>query len=130
MGKYSITKKVPYSYEEAVEKAREALAKEGFGILTEIDVKATLKKKLDEDFRKYMILGACNPSYAIKALRAELEIGILMPCNVIVYENEGEEGATVSAMDPVVAMSVADNKDMCSLVSEVKEKLANALRTL
>ncbi|MFQ5735422.1 MAG: DUF302 domain-containing protein [Thermodesulfobacteriota bacterium] len=116
-------------YEEAVEKARAALSTEGFGILTEIDVQATLKEKLEKDFRKYVILGACNPSLAFKALTLETEIGLFLPCNVIVYELP-EGGATVSAVDPVVAMSVIDNPELELVAKEVREKLHRVIDAL
>lgn len=129
MADYGISKKLDISYEEATEKIREALAKEGFGILTEIDVKATLKKKLDKDFRKYVILGACNPSYAYKALSAETEIGLLLPCNVIVYENDGG-GSTVSVMDPVIALGIVGRDDIEPVAKEVRELLVRALDSI
>src|SRR4030067_2019769 len=114
MSGYGISKKLGCGYEEAVEKTRAALAAEGFGVLTEIDVKAVLKKKLDKDFRKYIILGACNPALAYKALTLETEIGLFLPCNVIVYENDRAE-TVVSAVDPTVAMSMIDNPALASV---------------
>ncbi len=129
MSRYGISRKLECGYEGAVERARAALAKEGFGVLTEIDVKATLKKKLDKDFRKYIILGACNPPLALKALTIETEIGLMLPCNVIVYEND-EGGSTVSAVDPVVAMSMIDNPALALAAKEVREKLERVLQSL
>lgn len=129
MSEYSISTRVEMSYDEAVEKAREVLAAEGFGILTEIDVKATLKKKLDEDFRKYIILGACNPSYALRALKSELEIGLFLPCNVIVYETDDEE-VVVSAVDPLAAMGMIDNPELAGVASEVRGKLESVIKAL
>jgi len=129
MSSYGISKKVPLDYDEAVEKTREALAGEGFGVLTEIDVKSTLKKKLDKDFRKYIILGACNPPYAYEALSNETEIGLLLPCNVIVYENESG-GSTVSAIDPVVAMNMVENRALEKMAKEVREKLKRVVEGL
>ncbi len=129
MADYGISKKVTCSYEEAVEKTREALASEGFGVLTEIDVTATLKKKLDKDFRKYIILGACNPPYAFKALTAETDIGLLLPCNVIVYEND-EGGATVSAIDPIVAMGMVENTALGEIAKEIRAKLVNVINSI
>ena len=126
---YGILKKVACSYEETVGKTRETLASEGFGVLTEIDVKATLKKKLDRDFRKYIILGACNPVYAYKALTAEIDLGLLLPCNVIVYEND-EGGATVSAIDPVVAMGMVENAALEEVAKEVRAKLLNVINSI
>jgi uncharacterized protein (DUF302 family) len=125
---YGFSRKVGLGYDEAVARVREALQKEGFGVLTEIDVKATLKKKLDVDFRKYVILGACNPPFAYKALTAELEIGLLMPCNVIVYENE-DGGATVAAMDASMMASVTGNDRLSEVSTAVNEKLRRAIES-
>jgi uncharacterized protein (DUF302 family) len=100
---YGMRTYLELSYEEAIEKTTAALKAEGFGVLTQIDVQATLKQKLDVDFRRYVILGACNPPLAYQALSAELEIGLLLPCNVIVYE-EGQ-GAVVSIVDPLVMLA-------------------------
>src|SRR4030065_198967 len=99
---YGFSKRLSVPFDQAVEKATAALKQEGFGVLTEIDVKATLKKKLDVDFRRYVILGACHPPSAYKALSTELEIGLLLPCNMIVYETE-EGGSVVSAQNPMAA---------------------------
>ena len=129
MADYGISKKVAFSYEEALEKTREALDSEGFGVLTEIDVKATLKKKLDKDFRKYIILGACNPTYAYRALTAEIDLGLLLPCNVIVYEND-EGGASVSVIDPVVAMGMVENAVLEEVATEVRAKLVNVINSI
>ena len=114
-------------YEGAIERTREALASEGFGVLTEIDVKATLKKKLDVDFRPYVILGACNPPLAYKALSAELEIGLLLPCNVVVYAGDREGESVVSIMDPEAALSLAGKPDIAPLAAEVKARLQRVL---
>lgn len=126
MSDYGISKKVGLEYDEAVARVRESLATEGFGVLTEIDVKTTLKKKLDKDFKRYIILGACNPPYAYKALTSENDIGLLLPCNVIVYENEGG-GSTVSVIDPVIAMNMVDNPALGQVATEIKQKLLNVL---
>jgi uncharacterized protein (DUF302 family) len=114
------------SYEEAVEKVTEALKAEGFGVLTEIDVKATLKKKLDVGFRKYVILGACNPPYAYKTLQADLDVGLLLPCNVIVYETDDQK-ACVSALNPVSALEVMKSEELRSIAEEVSEKLKSVI---
>jgi uncharacterized protein (DUF302 family) len=126
---YGFSKKFDMTYEKAIEKATAALKKEGFGVLTEIDVKATLKKKLDADFRRYVILGACNPPFAYKALQAELEIGLLLPCNVIVYETD-DGGSVVSAMNPMAALGVVDNPDMNEVAKQVTAKLKRAVDSL
>lgn len=123
---YYINKTTDYQFDEAVDKITSALKDVGFGILTEIDMKATLKKKLDVDRRPYKILGACNPQFANKALSMEEKIGILLPCNVTVMENE-EGKVDVSIMDPAIAMSVVENTKLESLASVVKEKLELAL---
>ena len=116
--KYHISKFVDYGYSEAVERTTEELKKEGFGILTEIDVKATLKEKIDQDFRQYIILGACNPGFAHQALLAEDKIGTLMPCNVVVQEhNDGR--VEVSAMDPTIIGDVFGGDELCKLSSDV-----------
>jgi uncharacterized protein (DUF302 family) len=126
---YGFSRKLVMSYEEAVEKATAALKEEGFGVLTEIDVRATLKKKLDVDFRRYVILGACNPPFAHKALSAELEIGLLLPCNVIVYETEGG-GSVVSAINPMAALGVVDNPAMHEIAEQVTAKIKRAVDSL
>ncbi len=119
-----ISVKLPFT--EAVDRVREELAKEGFGVLSEIDVAGTLKKKLDVDFRPYLILGACNPALAHAALVAERDIGLLLPCNVIVYA--GDEGETaVAAMDPVEALSLTGNSEIGPLAREVKDRIQRVL---
>jgi len=125
---YGFSRRVDASFVAAVARVREALQKEGFGVLTEIDVKATLKKKLDVDFRKYVILGACNPPFAYKALTAELEIGLLMPCNVIVYEND-DGGSTAAAMDASMMASVTGNDRLSEVSTAVNEKLRRAIES-
>lgn len=106
---YGMRVRLPIGYDEAVERATAALKAEGFGVLTTIDVQQTLKVKLDQDFRKYVILGACNPPLASKALHAELEVGLLLPCNVVVYETTPGE-SVVSAMAPLAAMGIVGDK--------------------
>lgn len=126
---YGIETRTSLSYDDAIEKITEALSEEGFGILTEIDVKATLKKKLDADFRKYVILGACNPEFAHQALQAEIEIGMLMPCNVVVYEDD--DGQTVvAAMDPGVMSQVSDNPELPKIARQARERVERAVRSL
>ncbi|HEX6307990.1 MAG TPA: DUF302 domain-containing protein [Longimicrobiales bacterium] len=114
-------------YEEAVARVRDALATEGFGVLTEIDVRATLKKKLDVDFRPYVILGACNPPLAHRALSSELEIGLLLPCNVVVHAGEDEGTSVVSIMDPEAALSLTGNDAIAPLAADVKSRLERVL---
>ncbi|MGZ3495822.1 MAG: DUF302 domain-containing protein [Thermodesulfobacteriota bacterium] len=109
-------------YEDAVSKITEALKEEGFGVLTEINVKETLKKKLGIDFRKYVILGACNPPYAHRTLQVDLDVGLLLPCNVIVYETDDKK-AYVSAINPVSALEVIKNEELRKIAEEVSEKL-------
>ena len=125
---YGITKQIDASFDEAVEKIRQALTDEGFGILTEIDVKATLKNKLDVEYDNYLILGACNPSLAYQALQAEKRVGLLLPCNVIVYEDEGK--VFVSAMKPTVAMSIVDNSDLVKIAEQAEQKLKRVIDSL
>ena len=119
--KYGYKREVSISFSEAVEKTKTELAKEGFGILTEIDVKATLKKKLNVDHEKYLIFGACNPPFALKALQAEKDIGLLLPCNVIVYEDGG--AVFVSVILPTVAMGMVENPSLEDMGKTVEEKL-------
>jgi uncharacterized protein (DUF302 family) len=126
---YGFSTKLDIPYDQAVEKATAALKEEGFGVLTEIDVKATLKQKLDVDFRRYVILGACNPPFAYKALSTELEIGLLLPCNVIVYETQ-DGGSVVSAMNPMAALGVADNPAMHAIAEQVTAKVTRAIDSL
>ena len=118
---YGFSKTVDLSFEDTINKVTEELKKEGFGVLTTIDVKDTLKNKIDVDFKKYTILGACNPPLAHKALQAEEEIGLLLPCNVIVYEKEGK--SAVSVFDPSLMTKVVENENLNPIAEEVKEKL-------
>lgn len=127
--KYYLNKTTEYQFDEAVDKITLALKNVGFGILTEIDMKATLKNKLDVDRRPYKILGACNPTFANSAVNLEEKIGILLPCNVTVIETE-EGKIDVSIMDPAVAMAVVDNPELESLASDVREKLITALENI
>jgi len=127
--KYYLNKTTDYQFDEAVDKITMALKDVGFGILTEIDMKATLKNKLDVDRRPYKILGACNPPFANKALSMEEKIGILLPCNVTVIETEDGK-VDISVMDPSIAMSVVENQKLESLASVVKEKLELALSNI
>ena len=113
--------KVALPYEEAIPLVTAALKEEGFGVLTEIDVKSTLKTKIGADFRKYVILGACNPNLAYQALGADLDMGLLLPCNVIVYEEDG--GSVVSIVDPLQMLSVAERSELAEVAMEARGKL-------
>ncbi|MFO7890439.1 MAG: DUF302 domain-containing protein [bacterium] len=123
---YAFTKTVNRDFDQTIQKLTEELKKEGFGILTEIDVQATLKKKLDVDFRPYKILGACNPSFAYKALQAEEQIALMLPCNVIVYVNEEKE-TVVAAIDPEASMTAIDNPELQGINKEVQTKLRSVI---
>ncbi|MUV61328.1 DUF302 domain-containing protein [Halobacterium sp. CBA1126] len=126
---YTLDKRVDGEFDNVVERTTNALSEEGFGVLCDIDVQQTLKKKLDEDFRQYRILGACNPPLAQQALEEELQLGTLLPCNVVVYEtDEGEIG--VSAVDPKVMLSVVDNPELDSVAAEVRERFERVLSEL
>ncbi len=125
---YGYKKQTSLPFLEAVEKTKAELAKEGFGILTETDVRATLKKKLDVDYDNYVILGACNPPLAYRALQAEKEIGLLLPCNVIVYTDAGE--TFVSAIVPSTTMSAIGNPSLSDLAKEVEAKLKKAVDSI
>lgn len=127
---YGLRTHVNLPYEQAVEKVTAALKDEGFGVLTEIDVKATLKKKLDVDFRRYIILGACNPPLAYRAFQSELEVGLLLPCNVIVYEDEVEGGSVVSIVDPLAMLGVVSNPGLNPIANEARARLERVLATL
>ncbi|HSB27437.1 MAG TPA: DUF302 domain-containing protein [Pyrinomonadaceae bacterium] len=125
---YGFTKTIDVPYEEAIEKVRAALAKEGFGVLTQIDLKDKFKEKLGVDFRPYVILGACNPALAYESLQQEMEIGLLLPCNVIVYEQDGR--TVVSAVDAGKMMSVVGNRNLESTAGVVNEKLRRVINDL
>lgn len=126
--KYGYKKEISLSFNEAVLKTRAELAKEGFGVLTEIDVKATFKKKLGVDYNNYLILGACNPPFALKALQAEKDIGLLLPCNVIVYDENGK--TFVSAILPTVAMKMVENPSLADIAKTTEEKLKKVIENL
>lgn len=126
--KYGFTKTTDYTFEQAIEKVTGELKKEGFGVLTSIDVKDTLKKKIDVDFKKYTILGACNPKIAHGALQVEEELGLLLPCNVIVYEKNAK--TVVSIFDPRVMTLVIENLEMKPVAEEVKNKLQRVLEAV
>ena len=126
--KYGFSKTTNYSFDQAIEKVTEELKKEGFGVLTSIDVKDTLKKKIDVDFKKYTILGACNPKLAHGALQVEEELGLLLPCNVVVYEKNDK--TVVSIFDPIVMTAVVENPEMKPVAEEVKNRLQRVLEAV
>ena len=127
---YGIGTEVALPYEKAVEKVTAALKEQGFGVLSEIDMKEKLKEKLNVDYKRYVILGACNPPLAYKALQAEPEIGLLLPCNVIVYETEGDR-SVVSAADPEAMLSiVGNNPAVAEVARDAKERLSKALASI
>lgn len=126
---YYVSKTVDYTFEQAIEKATDELKKEGFGILTEIDVKDTLKKKLDVDFKKYRILGACNPEFAHQALQHEDKIGTMLPCNVIVEEHE-DGSVEISAVNPMASMQAVENAELAAVAGEVKSRLEKVIQSI
>jgi uncharacterized protein (DUF302 family) len=126
---YYFSKIINESFDKTIMKVILSLKNEGFGVLTEIDVKETLKKKLDVDFQKYTILGACNPSFAYKALKAENKIGIMMPCNVIVQEISEDE-IEIAAVDPVASMKAIENPALLEMANQVQEKLRKVIESL
>ena len=128
--RYGMRVELPFEYEDAVERATAALKDQGFGVLTTIDVQQTLKQKLDRAFRKYVILGACNPPLADRALHAELEVGLLLPCNVVVYETRPGH-SVVAAMAPLAALGiVGDNPELHKVATEADDRLHKALTAL
>ena len=126
---YYFTKELNISFDAAIAKVTEELKKEGFGILTDIDVKATLKKKLDVDFRPYRILGACNPPFAFQALQTEDKIGTMLPCNVVVQEKAPGK-VEVTAIDPVASMAAVNNPNLRTVGEQVREKLKRVIDNL
>lgn len=125
---YGYSKKVKVAFEQAVECTKEALIKEGFGVLTEIDIKATLKKKIDVDMENYTILGACHPPSAYQSIQSEIEIGLMLPCNVIVYQKNNE--VFVSAIMPSVAMGMIENNTLGEIALDIETRLKTAIDSL
>ena len=125
---YQYKKEVGITYAEAIARTKEELQKEGFGVLTEIDVKATLKKKLDVDFDDYIILGACNPPFAYKALQAEQDLGLMLPYNMIVYSKKGK--TFVAAIKPIVQMEKVGNQKLTEIAAQVEEKLKRVVDSI
>lgn len=128
--RYGMSTTVPLEYGAAVERARAALAAEGFGILTEMDIAATIKTKLNVDFRPYLIMGACNPPLAYRALMAERDIGLLLPCNIIVYADDKPGHSVVAAMDPVQALNLTGNPSIGPIADEVRARLHRVLQAV
>lgn len=124
---YGISETVALPYDEAVQATRDALASEGFGVLTEIDVRATLRTKLDVEFRPYIILGACNPPLAHRALTAERAIGLLLPCNVVVHAGDAPDTSVVAVLDPEIQLGLTGRDDLKPLAADVKGRLVRAL---
>jgi len=125
---YGFSKTVDMPYEQVIEKVSTELKKEGFGVLTSIDVKETLKQKINVDFKKYAILGACNPLIAHRALQEEEELGLLLPCNVVVYEKEDK--THVSIFDPMVMTRIMENDNIKPIATEVQERLQRVLKAI
>ncbi len=126
--KYNYTKKVHFSFSDAIQKTKEALTANGFGILTNIDVAATLKNKLDIIYEPYLILGVCNPALAYKSLQAEKEIGLFLPCNVIIYEQKGI--VFISVIRPTVAMGMIENEILSTIAAKAEKKLLSAIESI
>jgi uncharacterized protein (DUF302 family) len=125
---YGFSKVISETYENVLERMKEELQKEGFGILTSIDLKDKFKEKLEIDFKKYIILGACNPPSAYKALQFEEDIGLMLPCNVIVYEKDGKTG--VSIIKPTIAMQMIDNEQLSEIANHVEQKLKKVFEAI
>jgi uncharacterized protein (DUF302 family) len=125
---YYFSKTLGINFDEAVARVTGELKKEGFGVLTDIDMKGTLKKKLDVEFRNYRILGACNPPFAYKALQAEDKIGTMLPCNVIIQERDG--GVEVAAIDPIASMQAVENPGLREVVEQIQAKLKKVIDSL
>ena len=127
--KYYISKKIDATFEQSLDEVKEALGIEGFGVLSEINIHEKLKEKLDVDFRRYVILGACNPAYAYKALQKEDKIGTMLPCNIVVQEL-GKNEIKVSAVDPVASMMAIENPKLAKIAGEIKAKLERVIASL
>ncbi|MGM0437669.1 MAG: DUF302 domain-containing protein [Bacillota bacterium] len=126
---YTIKKEFDKPMEVVLKEVKEELGKEGFGILSEIDMKETFKEKLEKDFRKYKIMGACNPKFAYEGLQSEDDLGVLLPCNFVVYENEDNK-TTVAAIDPVKLLSLSENKDLVELGEKIKNRFKKAINKM
>lgn len=126
MSRYYMKKELKLTFEETIKKTKDALEKEGFSVLTEIDVRAVIKRKLGRDFKKYAILGAFEPTYAYEAMIDEIDIGVLFPCNIVVYENK-DKGSTVSAIDPISVMGITENLPLKGAAKEMRDRLERSL---
>lgn len=126
--RYGTSVRLPVTHDQAVARVREALKEEGFGVLTEIDVRATLRQKLNAEFREYVILGACNPPLAHRALEADLDVGLLLPCNVVVYQDG--PGSVVAILDPIAMLGVSDNAALRPIAAEAKVRLERVIQRL
>ncbi len=127
---YGLKREVDLAYEDTVARVRNELGTEGFGVLTEIDVRDTLKQKIDVDFRPYLIIGACNPPLAHQALSNDTDIGLLLPCNLVVYQAEQPDRSVVAAIDPVTQLSIAGNDDLGPIANDVKARLTRVLERI
>lgn len=127
--RYAISRKLDCGYEEAVVKAKAAFESEGFGIISEVRVNELLERKIGRNFRKYLIFGACSPEAAYKALTIETDIGLMLPCNVVVYEND-EGGSTVAAIDPVISLSMVENTALALVAREMRERMEKAITSV
>ncbi len=129
MSKYGIQKSVELSYQDAVSKVKSELKEEGFGVLAEIDMKKTFKEKLDKDMNNYLILEACNPAFAFEGIGEESELGLLLPCNVIIFENDKQE-IKVAAIDPEKALGMSENKKVNGIAQEIKSRLERVIESI
>lgn len=129
MSNYGIKKTVEFSYQDTVKKVKDELKKEGFGVLAEIDMQKTFKEKLDKDTNKYLILEACNPAFAFEGMGEEPELGLLLPCNVIVFETEDKE-INVAAIDPEKALGMSENKRVNEIAKEIKARLERVIENI
>ncbi|CCU78133.1 hypothetical protein HSACCH_00428 [Halanaerobium saccharolyticum subsp. saccharolyticum DSM 6643] len=129
MSKYGIQKSVELSYQDAVSKVKSELKEEGFGVLAEIDMKKTFKEKLDKDMNNYLILEACNPAFAFEGIGEESELGLLLPCNVIIFENDKQE-IKVAAIDPEKALGMSENKKVNEIAQEIKSRLERVIESI
>ena len=129
MSDFTIKRKVETSFETTIEKLKDELKEEGFGVLTEIDLKETFKNKLNEDFNKYNIMGACNPNFAFEGFQSEEDLGVLLPCNVVVYENDSDE-TIVAAIDPVKLLSFSDEEEINELGQKIKNRFEKVINNL